>query len=313
VRDGSGGISGVTKPAFETRSRGAPFRSFSIRHNDDTRHTYLALLAADGLLTVYENDQPENLSEFSPLDEFSVCAKPARGEETSFRVRFDPNPDVCYTSLRAGVPTDALGLVVAAMDGAKIYRTRDTVVSALGMAAAGREFYLAAEISGHRGLVRDVAWAPGNIRGYDIIATACHDGFLRVFSVTTPSPGDSTWSASGLKKHTQPRADDASQTTGASDQQTHPKSAIRAGLDQTRSGPDRRSSGQPGQIRHAVKEIAKLSAYQTPMWRVGFDDDGQILGSVGDDGKLICYRQAPDGSWAKSSELAMMKVKMAAA
>ena len=312
IRDNSGNSSSATKPAFETRSRGAPFRSFSIRHNDETRHTYLALLAADGKLTVYENDQPENLSDFNPLDEFTVCAKPARGEETAFRVRFDPNPDVCYTALRAGVPTDALGLVVAAMDSVKIYRTRDTITASLGMTAASREFYLAAEISTHNGLVRDVAWAPGNIRGYDIVATACHDGYVRVFSISTPSSDAKGWSASGLKKHTQRNLEDESNGLGSSDQ-SHPKSGIRAGLDQSRTASDRRASGQPGQIKHLVKEIAKLNAHQTPVWRVGFDDDGQILGSVGDEGKLMCYRQTPDGSWAKSSELAMMKVKMAAA
>ncbi|RWA03379.1 hypothetical protein EKO27_g11726 [Xylaria grammica] len=45
------------------------------------------------------------------------------------------------------------------------------------------------------------------------------------------------------------------------------------------------------------------------VWRVGFDDDGQILGSVGDEGKLMCYRQMPSGAWAKSSELGMMKAR----
>ncbi len=170
-----------------------------------------------------------------------------------------------------------MGLVVAAMDGVKIYRTRDTVISSLGMTAAGREFYLAVEISGHRGLVRDVSWAPGNIRGYDIIATACHDGFVRVFSVITPSFDGHGWPVSGLKKHTQRSIDDESRAAGAVDQ-AHPKSAIRAGLDQTRSATDRRSSGQPGQIKHAAKEIAKLNAHQTPVWRVGFDDDGQNPG-----------------------------------
>jgi len=44
-------------------------------------------------------------------------------------------------------------------------------------------------LKGHRGLVRDVAWAPGNIRGYDVVATACKDGFVRVFQVTTPMKG----------------------------------------------------------------------------------------------------------------------------
>lgn len=67
----------------------------------------------------------------------------------------------------------------------------------------------------------------------------------------------------------------------------------------------------PAQVRHVVTELSRLDSHRTPVWRVGFDDDGHILGSVGDEGKLLCYRQKPDGTWAKSSELAMMKMKMA--
>lgn len=338
-----------SKAAFEMRSgRGAPFRSFAMKHDEETRHTYLALLAADGTLSVFENEQVENLSNYAHLDEWDVFdgpgggahatgpggggggsaggagvggssssqttsgGPPARGEETAFRVRFDPNPEVCYTALRAGVPTDALGLVVAAMDGVKIYRTRDTLKSVLGLSTPGREFYLAAEIGGHRGLVRDVAWAPGNIRGYDIIATACQDGFVRVFRLDTPvagGDGRGGWSAAGLKQHAKRASeDDAGRQGGLSEGQ----SGIRAGLHRSRTHEDRRPSGQPGQIRHVVKEIAKLDSHRTPVWRVGFDDDGQILGSVGDDGRLMCYRQTSDGSWAKSSELSMVKMKMAA-
>lgn len=103
-------------------------------------------------------------------------------------------------------------------------------------------------------------------------------------------------------------------------QDTHLKSGIRAGLaDQSRMGSgtvgDRMRLGgqqQPGQVRHVVTEVARLDSHRTPVWRVGFDDDGQILGSVGDEGKLMCYRQTPDGSWAKSAELAMVKMRMAA-
>jgi nucleoporin SEH1 len=288
-----------------------------MKHIEDTRHTYLALVSADGRLTVYENEQPENLADYTQMDEFTVCPRPARGEETAFRVRFDPNPDVCYTALRAGVPTDALGLVVAAMDTVKIYRTRDTVTASLGVTEAAKEFYLAAEISGHRGLVRDVAWAPGNIRGYDIIATACQDGYVRVFSLTTPTSTDRGWSSSEVRKHSRQNLDETDLKAGASNTSellatSHPKSGIRAGLDQSRTSTERRTSGQPGQVKHVVTEIAKLDSHRTPVWRVGFDDDGQILGSVGDEGKLMCYRQTPDGTWAKSSELSMMKTRMVA-
>lgn len=335
-RGGTGGSGGGSngggdnrpKAAFETRNSRSPYRSFSMKHMDDTRHTYLALLSADGILTVYENEQPENLSDYNLMDQLTVCAKPARGEETAFRVQFDPNPEVCYTALRAGVPNDALGLVVAAMDSVKIYRTRDTVSASLGVATAAKEFYLCAEITSHRGLVRDVAWAGGNIRGYDIIATACQDGFVRVFGLSTPmEDGEARgWGSGELKKFSRRvGAQDGSAAAGGSaatesleaqqqtQQQQHPaKSGIRAGLDQSRATTDRSWSGLPGQVKHVVREINKLDSHRTPVWRVGFDDDGRVLGSVGDEGKLMCHRQTPDGSWAKSTELAMMKMRMAA-
>jgi nucleoporin SEH1 len=327
------------KPAFETRNARSPYRSFSLKHLDDTRTTYLALLSADGGLTVYENDRVENLSSFTLLDELSTLPDdpsgvvPTRGEETSFKVRFDPNPEVCYTALRAGVPSDALGLVVAVMDTVRVYRTRDTIRASLGVAAAWKGFYLAAEVKSgvHRGLVRDVAWAGGNIRGYDVIATACQDGSVRVFRLDALQPGEGQrggaeyddekgegeegggaglWTAGRVRKHGVRRGGE--ETNGNSNVARSASSGIRAGLDQSRSGLERRTTGLPGQIRHVMTEVSKLDCHHTPVWRVGFDDDGQILGSVGDEGKLMCYRQKPDGTWAKSTEMAMVKMKMAA-
>lgn len=298
-----------------------------MKHVDDTRHTYLALVSCDGGLTVYENTSPDDLADYTQLDEISVCARPARGEETAFRVRFDPNPDVCYTALRAGVPADALSLVVASMDMVRVYRTRDVVTASLGVATAGRQLYLAAEIGGHRGLVRDVAWAPGNIRGYDILATACQDGYVRVFKVMTPVGGGkgkaleeeqgeaAGWGAAEVKKHARRNAGGARDEDGGrrgGSAVAEAKSGIRAGFDQLRTGgAERRTAMDPAQVRHVVTELSRLDSHRTPVWRVGFDDDGHILGSVGDEGKLLCYRQKPDGTWAKSSELAMMKMKMA--
>lgn len=283
-------------------------------HNEETKHTYLALLATDGRLTIYENEQPESLAEYVSIDEFSVCKKPARGEEVAFTVRFDPNPEPCYTALRAGVPPDALGLVVAAMDTVKIYRTRDIVTVSYGVDQLQKEFYLAGEISSHRGLVRDVAWAPGNIRGYDVIATACQDGYARVFWLATPydEADGKTWSAADLLSPTtrnSPTKEDEDKTTAA---QQQPSSLSVSLAKSGAAATERQWVGQPGQVVHDVKEISKLDNHRTPVWRIGFDDDGLVMGSTGDDGRLLCYRQKPDGSWSKSSELAMMKTRMAA-
>ncbi|CVK88832.1 hypothetical protein FPRO06_03727 [Fusarium proliferatum] len=329
------GRAGNGKPAFDTRSNKAPYRSFSMKHNEETRHTYLALLATDGRLTVYENDQPENLSEYASIDEFSVAPKPNRGEELAFRVRFDPNPEPCYTALRAGVPSDSLGLVVAAMDTVKVYRSRDIVATSIGVQQTQKEFYLAVELTGHRGLVRDVAWAAGNIRGYDVIATACQDGYARVFRIETPYSEDDgkSWSAADLlrsaphmsTRDSTPQARTNGTATPTEKQATTPQlqpshsyhqhqhhtSGLSASLAKSGSHNDRQWSGQPGQVKHNFQEISRLDNHRTPVWRVGFDDDGHILGSTGDDGRLLCYRQTPNGAWAKSSELAVQKARMA--
>jgi len=58
---------------------------------------------------------------------------------------------------------------------------------------------------------------------------------------------------------------------------------------------------------HAAKEVSKLDANRTPVWRVAFDADGHLLGSTGDDGKLFLWRREPSGAWSKSSELAMAR------
>lgn len=305
---------GNAKAAVEQRSGKAPFRSFSVKYNDETRHTYFALLSADGHLTVNESEEPEILTDYTKVDDFQACPKPNRGEETCFKVVFDPNPEVCYTALRAGVPPDALSLVVAGMTTVRLFRTRDIVTSSFGAAVKAREFYLAVEIEAHKGLVRDVAWAPGNFRGYDMIATACQDGFVRVFRIDTPFDKDDgkTWSVADVTGGTKSEEHTTAGAKSSSNRkQSQAASGIRAELDKSGNHGERTATGQPGQIHHTVKELSKLDAHRSPVWRVDFDDDGQILGSVGDEGKLMCYRQTPAGTWAKSSELGMMKARMA--
>ncbi|KAI8628287.1 WD40-repeat-containing domain protein [Xylariaceae sp. FL1651] len=303
---------GNGKAISEIRSARYPFRSFSIKHDELTRCTYFALLAADGYLSVYENEEPETLTDYAKIDDFQACTKPNRGEETCFKVRFDPNPEPCYTALRAGVSHDALSLVVSGMQTVKIFRTRDTITSSFGAATRAREFYLALEITAHKHLVRDVAWAPGNYRGYDMIATACQDGFVRVFRIDTPFSTDDgkTWAVEDVIGRGRTGDHTAASKNVHSRRQSQAPSGIRAEIDKSGSHGERTSTGQSGQVEHTVKELSKLDAHQSPVWRVGFDDDGQILGSVGDEGKLVCYRQTPSGAWAKSSELGMMKTRL---
>jgi nucleoporin SEH1 len=281
----------------------APFTSFDIKHNPETRNTYLALINRNAQLTVYENEEPESLDSWQEVDSVNVCPKPARGEETSFKVSFDPNIEPCYNAVRQGVQKDSLAVVVASMNKVTIWRTKEISHAVTLGASTSKEFYLAAELKGHRGLVRDVAWAPGSIRGFDIIATACKDGFVRVFEVTTPSKGnkDSRRSKDYAKLPEQ-------LVVRASEQGArHSPSGIGAGLAGARPTTSRQQEpeGKQGEIFHAVKEVSKLDSNKTPVWKVEFDEDGQLLGSTGDDGKLLLCRREPSGVWSRSAELAL--------
>ncbi|TVY83595.1 Nucleoporin, partial [Lachnellula suecica] len=295
------------KPVWELRSPArAPVLSFSIKHNPETRHTYLALINRNALLTVYENEQPENMENWTELDKMNVCDRPARGEEVAFKVMFDPNLEPCYAAIRQGVQRDALGIVVASMNKATIWRTKEISHSvSLAGATSSKEFYLAAELKGHKGLVRDVAWAPGSIRGFDVVATACKDGFVRIYEVTTPPKGEKELRSKDYSSMPE-QVVVATQRTPEYGARNTP-SGIGAGLASSRLNRPQESHGKGGEVLHVAKEVSRLEPSGTPMWRVDFDDDGQLLGSSGDDGKLILYRREPKGTWAKSSELAMAR------
>lgn len=248
------------------------------------------------------------MTNWTELDTVTVCDKPSRGEESSFKVEFDPNLEPCYNAIRQGVSRDALSLIVASMDRASIWRTKEITHSVSLGSSATKEFYLAAELRGHRALVRDVAWAPGNIRGFDIVATACKDGFVRVFQLSTPSKGGKEARSEDFAKVPDRVVVAAHRPTVENGAKNTP-SGIGAGLAGARSGGSRMQDAREkeGEVVHGVKEVSKMDANGSPVWRIEFDDDGQILGSTADDGKLLLWRREPSGSWKKSSELAMQR------
>ncbi|OQV07068.1 WD domain-containing protein [Cladophialophora immunda] len=192
-----------------------PFVSMDVKTlATDHVSTFLALIDRQGLLSVYEPSSPDDLREWALVDCFNVCAGaaaaastvPGRGEETSFKVRFDPNPTPLAYVNSVSDDRDQLGLVVCALNEVKIYRSVvpsqsgsgvDVSVGGIGMgigggtgiASAGGNashrvmFYEALRLPVHPALVRDVAWAPFSVRGTDRIATACKDGAVRIFEL----------------------------------------------------------------------------------------------------------------------------------
>jgi len=298
--------SSSNRTVFELRSpRGAPYLSFSVRHNPDSRHTYIALLGRNGVVEVLENDEPENMTNWIPLDKFRVSDMPARSDEAAFKVAFDQNFEPSHAAIREGVPRDSLAIIVGGMTTATLWRTKEVSHAVSLGSNSSKEFYLAAQLPGHRGLVRDVAWAPGNARGFDICATVCRDGFIRVFEVRTPPKDGREARSVDYAKVPESQAVVSAHRSTDNGARNAP-SGIGAGLAGVRSGlGGTRQQDAPGQVVHVVKEVAKLDTHRGPAWRVRFDEDGQMMATTGDDGRVRQWRREPSGHWCQSSDLAM--------
>ncbi|EXJ57905.1 hypothetical protein A1O7_05328 [Cladophialophora yegresii CBS 114405] len=207
-----------------------PFVSLDIKTlTTDHITTFLALIDRLGLLSIYEPSNPDDIREWTLLDTFNVCAPnavPSRGDETSFKVQFDPNPAPLPYIMSVSDEREQLGLVVCALNEVKIFRGvvpsatgtdtgssgggGDGSIGGIGLGIAGGSgvsstgganhrimFYEAIKLPVHPALVRDVAWAPFSVRGTDRIATACKDGAVRVFELGVAEGQNATGNDNG--------------------------------------------------------------------------------------------------------------------
>ncbi|KAG9780787.1 hypothetical protein KCU88_g3636, partial [Aureobasidium melanogenum] len=204
-----------------------PFVSLDIKTTDNV-YTTLALIDRQGLLSIYEPSNPDDLREWTLIDSFNVCGTnpPGRGEETSFKVRWDQNPTPLAYINSLSDDRSQLSLVVSALNEVKIYRS--TIPGSDGMSTSGSGpgtnananimgatnasadgashrlmFYEAARLPRHPALVRDVQWAPFSVRGTDRLATACKDGTVRIFElgvVETPDRNRYAGGSDGASK-----------------------------------------------------------------------------------------------------------------
>jgi nucleoporin SEH1 len=284
-----------------------PFASLDFK-NIHTE-TYVALITRDGYLTVYEPVDHDNLGgDWTAMMQKYVCATPSRQEETGFRVCFHKEKIPCWTAVEAGLDRKALSLAVAAMNTVKIFRTdRD------------RKWYVAVEIMGARNIIRDVAWANGSMRGYDVIATASKDGFVRIYDITTSQdrvPSSAT---------EEPSAAELSPVVGPGKTPRNAPSGIGAGLaGASRTGEAYRDDGRnaPGRIRQHAKKVAELNSHGGAVWRVAFSQlgktsytrymiasdilallPGDLLISTGDDGAVHTWKKALNGQWMEYANI----------
>lgn len=247
-----------------------PFVSLDFRNID--LESWLAVITRDGYLMVMEPVSPDSLADWQAVDQFRVCTAPERGEETSFKVQFHHDPtDITHTILPES-DRKSLSLIVAAMDTVKIYRTD-----------ANRRFYHAIELNGHSGLVRDISWANGSVRGYDLIASGGKDGMVRIFEVYTTPAGQTPQSTNSRKAERRIQSQSQSPALRATSQ-----SGIGSALASRvpASVTDRQASGD-SQFRHSFKQVACIDTKHLDVWQVQFSFSGE---------SLFCYATLQTGS-----------------
>lgn len=238
-----------------------PFVSLDLRNID--LETWLAVITRDGFLMVMEPVSPDSLADWQPVDQFRVCTAPQRGEETSFKVQFHHDPTDITHSVLPSSDRKSLSLVVAAMDTIKLYRTD-----------ANRRFYHAIELTGHGGLVRDISWANGSVRGYDLIASGCKDGFVRIFEVYTSVANNNNGSHN--HNHDNNNSRNAEKAPQSPSIRATSQSGIGSAL-ASRAPASIASRPTTGDtpFKHSFKEVACIDSKHLDVWQVEFSYAGE--------------------------------------
>ena len=276
-----------------------PFVSLDIK-NVANVYTYLAVIDRQGLVTIYVPENPDKFTEWRRLAQFSVCAPPSNGEETSFKVRFDPNlSSLAYYN---GVTDErnSLGLVVTAMDRIKVYHA---VLS--GSSGGAAEFFeVASIVLAPTVLVRDVQWAPFNVRGVDFIAIASRNGDVTILEMShklNAENGNNGNATNDFPRQSSIRpAPQSSLTTAIAGRNSTPA------LSRPLTSPVSRVLPYTTHL----KVVTTMAQAHDDAWSLAWDPAGQVLMSNGSEGRTSMWRKSIlEGEWEEfsSTELEVKK------
>ncbi|KAK4938122.1 hypothetical protein LTR10_021362 [Elasticomyces elasticus] len=289
-----------------------PFVSMDLKTVDNI-YTTLALIDRQGLLSIYEPNAPDDFKDWTLIDIFNVCGStnpPGRGDETSFKVRWDQNPTPLAYINSLSDDRNQLSLVVSVLNEVKIYRSVVSGGDYMSSDGASHRlmFYEAAKIPRHPALVRDVQWAPFSVRGTDRIATACKDGAVRIFELAvSPAPNvpDSTASATTARNTAPQRQQQQQQQSSLTSGLTGRASNTNTNTQAATSSPAPPSTpARAARTGHAfpfvttIQSTSPLPHAHTDAWSLSFDGQGQVLMSNGSDGVTKLWRKSVlGGQW----------------
>lgn len=122
----------------------------------------IATIGNDGILRIYESNDPSDLSNWFLIEELQVLNTPVASHlQSDFNIKWCPS--------RFGVEK----FIVSALDKAYIYYRDEN----------DNKFKLGVTLPDHNGLIRSLSWAPQMGKSYHLISTACKDGFVRIFKI----------------------------------------------------------------------------------------------------------------------------------
>jgi nucleoporin SEH1 len=273
-----------------------PFASLDFK-TVDLVYTYLALIDRQGLLSIYEPTSPDELKEWTLLDQFHVCTPaPGRGDDTSFKVQWDHN-EVPLPYINSLTDDDKqLGLIVAGLNEVKIYQSKmESDQPSAGPESNGAShrvtFHECFRLPSHPALVRDVSWAPYNLRGSERVATACKDGAIRIYELLA------------IHAHSQAQNgefDTKSTQSGGRRRAVQPQSSLTSaitGRSNTTSASQNLAPAATFPFAYKIQHHYTVPAH-SDAWAVDWDGQGQILMSGGSDGVTKLWRKAiQSGQW----------------
>lgn len=304
-----------------TSKSSTPFVSLDI-HTSNNIYTTLATVDRSGLLTLFVPDSPDNLTSWRVLSQLpTISPPPTAGEETSFKVRFDPNlSSLAYIHSLTSVK-DSLRLVVCAMDVIKIYH-------ASSAPSSSTSFQLVASLTLYPGvLIRDVTWAPFNVRGVDLLATASRNGAVTIIEMShkPSSEGVADQNAeravgsinektgTSFPRHSAPPTSTSIPPTAAPRPipQSHLSSALASRPPPTLDSSNPNNPNKPGHpptnplpYTTHLKIVTSNTAAHADAWSLSWDPAGQVLLSNGSEGRTVMWKKSIlQGEWREFSSV----------
>ncbi|OQO02537.1 hypothetical protein B0A48_12064 [Cryoendolithus antarcticus] len=249
--------------------------------------SYYAAITRDGHLTICEPaEDHDDLSSWKIMWEDYLCKTPSRMEETGYRLSWHREILPAWPAVLAGLDRKSLSLAAAVGTTVKVFRTDKD-----------RKFYIAATLEGTKGLVRDVDWSNGSMRGFDTLATASKDGFIRIYELHTPGAASFATSGSGTQEQ-KPLLSHADLSVPRPT-----RSAIGAGLAGGVKGKRDEQATAPGAVRQDVKLVAELELHDALPWRAQWSPEGGMLVTTADDGIVRLWKKSIDGKWLEAAEI----------